>query len=319
MNKKIILVAGDPNSINSEIIYKTWKKLKKNIRKKIYLIGNYKLINEQLKKLNFKIKTIKVNDINIISENLKIIDIPIKFRNPFNVSLKNSSKYVIKSLNLAHKLSLDKKIKGLINCPINKKLIKKNKICGVTEFLALKSVTNNNSEVMMLYNKKLSVVPLTTHINLKNVSKKINKNLIITKIKTLDKYYKKIFNKKPKVAILGLNPHNSELEKESEEINKIVPAIVNLKKNGLNVHGPIVADTMFIKDYKKFDVIVGMYHDQVLIPFKTLFKFNAINITLGLDYIRVSPDHGTAIDIIKKKRANFISLFECVKFINNLN
>ena len=76
---------------------------------------------------------------------------------------------------------------------------------------------------------------------------------------------------------------------------------------------------MFIEDYKKFNVIVGMYHDQVLIPFKTLFKFNAINITLGLNYIRVSPDHGTATNIIRKNKANYVSLFECVKFINNLN
>ena len=319
MNKKIILVAGDPNSINSEIIFKTWKKLNNNIRKKIYLIGNYKLINEQFKKLNFRIKTVKVDNIKIISENLKIIDIPIKFKNPFNVSLKDSSKYVIQSLNLAHKLSLDKKIKGLINCPVNKKLIKKRKIYGVTEFLAQKNSTDNRSEVMMLYNKKLSVVPLTTHINLKNVSREINKDLIASKIKTLDKYYKKIFNKKPKIAILGLNPHNSELAKESEEITKIIPSIIELKKKGINIHGPIVADTMFIEDYKKFNVIVGMYHDQVLIPFKTLFKFNAINITLGLDYIRVSPDHGTAINIIKKNKANYVSLFECVKFINNLN
>ena len=319
MNKKIILVAGDPNSINSEIIFKTWQKLKNNIRKKIYLIGNYKLINEQFKKLNFKIKTVKVDNIKIISKNLKIIDIPIKFKNPFNVSFKDSAKYVIQSLNLAHKLSLDKKIKGLINCPVNKKLIKKRKILGVTEFLAQKNPTNNRSEVMMLYNKKLSVVPLTTHIDLKNVSRKINKNLIESKIKTLDKYYKKIFNKKPKIAILGLNPHNSELAKESEEITKIIPSIVELKKNGINIHGPIVADTMFIEDYKKFNVIVGMYHDQVLIPFKTLFKFNAINITLGLNYIRVSPDHGTATNIIRKNKANYVSLFECVKFINNLN
>jgi 4-hydroxythreonine-4-phosphate dehydrogenase len=172
---------------------------------------------------------------------------------------------------------------------------------------------------MMLHNKQLSVVPLTTHINLKNVSKKISINLITKKIKTLDRHFKKIFNKKPKIAILGLNPHNSELAKGSEEIIKIVPALAKLKKIGINIRGPIVADTIFIEDYKKFDVIVGMYHDQVLIPFKTLFKFNAINITLGLNYIRVSPDHGTATNIIRKNKANYVSLFECVKFINNLN
>ena len=85
---------------------------------------------------------------------------------------------------------------------------------------------------------------------------------------------------------------------------------------GLNLNGPLIADTLFIKNYKKFDVIIGMYHDQVIAPFKTLYKFDAINITLGLKYLRVSPDHGVALDLIGKNKANASSLVECINFIN---
>jgi 4-hydroxy-L-threonine phosphate dehydrogenase PdxA len=172
---------------------------------------------------------------------------------------------------------------------------------------------------MLIHNKKLSVVPLTTHINIKNVSKKININLIIKKMTTLRKDFKKLFNKSPKIGVLGLNPHNAELASNSEEMKIINPAISRLKKKGFYIKGPLSADTLFINNYKKYDVIVGMYHDQVLAPFKSLFHFDAINITLGLNYLRVSPDHGPAKDIMNKNKANPLSLFKCVKFINSLN
>ena len=121
---------------------------------------------------------------------------------------------------------------------------------------------------------------------------------------------------KPKIAILGLNPHNAELKKYSEERKIIIPAILKLNRFGLNVKGPMIADTFFINDYKKFDIIIGMYHDQVLVPFKTLFKFDGINITLGLKYLRASPDHGVATNLIGKKKANPHSLLECINFLN---
>ena len=116
--------------------------------------------------------------------------------------------------------------------------------------------------------------------------------------------------------MLGLNPHNAELEKNSKECKIIIPAIKKLQKKGLKIFGPLVSDTVFINDYKKYDVIVGMYHDQVLAPFKTIFKFDAINITLGLKYIRLSPDHGVAKNIIKKKIADHTSLSKCINFFD---
>ena len=321
MKKKIIIVAGDPNSINSEIISKTWRAVNTSIKRKIYLIGNFNLINKQFIKLKREVSIIKVKQLEDSSSpnKLKIIDIPLNFKNPFKVSLQDSTKYIIESFNLAHKLAKNKKVKGLINCPIDKKLLNKSKKIGVTEFLASKNKINKGSEVMFIHNKKLSVVPITTHINIKDVSKKININLIIKKMNTLQKDFKKLFGKRPKIAILGLNPHNAELNSNSEEVRIINPAILKLKKKGFYVEGPLSADTLFINNYKKYDVIVGMYHDQVLTPFKSLFQFDAINITLGLDYLRVSPDHGPAKDIINKNTANHLSLLSCVKFINSLN
>ena len=150
------------------------------------------------------------------------------------------------------------------------------------------------------------------------MSKSINKFLIINKIKTIDLWFKKKVRKKPKFVILGLNPHNAELNKNSKENKIIIPAVKTLKKLKINIRGPIPADTIFINEYKKYDVIVGMYHDQVLAPFKALYKFNAINLTAGLKYLRVSPDHGVAIDIIKKNKSNVTSLLKCIKTINKL-
>ena len=321
MKKKIIIIAGDPNSINSEIISKIWKIISPSVKKKIYLIANFNLINKQFKRIKSKTSIVKVKQIkeNSVTKKLKIIDIPLNFKNPFKVSLKNSKKYIIECFNLAHKLAENNEVGGLINCPINKKLLHKSKKIGVTEFLASKCKINNGSEVMLIHNKKLSVVPLTTHINIKNVSKKININLIIKKMTTLRKDFKKLFNKSPKIGVLGLNPHNAELASNSEEMKIINPAISRLKKKGFYIKGPLSADTLFINNYKKYDVIVGMYHDQVLTPFKSLFHFDAINITLGLNYLRVSPDHGPAKDIMNKNKANPLSLLKCVKFINSLN
>ena len=317
MKNKIILVSGDPNSINSEIIYKSWKKLKKSLKKRIFVISNAHLLSQQFKKLKYPMKVVEVKDINqrIKGNSLKVLNVDVAFRNPFKVNKKNSSKFIINCLNYAHKLALNNNSIGIVNCPINKNLLKKDKI-GVTEFLAKKCNIRKDSEVMLIYNKKLSVSPVTTHIDLKDVSKKINVPLIVNKVIKINSWYLRNFKKKPKIGILGLNPHNGELRKYSEEKKKIIPAILKLKKLKINAFGPLVADTIFM-NLEDFDVIVGMYHDQVLTPFKTIFKFNAINITLGLKYFRASPDHGTAISLIGKNKANYFSLLNSINFLNS--
>ena len=189
----------------------------------------------------------------------------------------------------------------------------------MTEYLSEKNKINQK-EVMMIFNKKISVVPLTTHIKVKDIYKNINLNLIKTKIITLNKSYLDLFKKKPRIAILGLNPHNSENEKNSVEKVIIKPSIIKLKKLKINIDGPFPADTAFSKkNIQYYDVIVGMYHDQVLAPFKALYGYDAINITLGLKYLRLSPDHGTAQDIVGLNKANPQSLISAIDFFNKIN
>ena len=321
MKKKILIIGGAPNSINSEIIFKSWKKISNATRRKIYLISNYDLINDQFKKLRFSIKLKKVVSLNdeCQNNNLKIIDVPVKFKDSFKVSKKNSSNLVLSSLKLAHKLCLlDKNVLGIINCPIDKTLLKKNNI-GVTEFLANLCKIKKHSEVMLLKGKKISVTPITTHIDLKQVSKNIKSKVIFNKILTLHNCFKNEFRKKPKICILGLNPHNAELKYNSVEKKIIIPTIKKLNRVGIIISGPYPADTIFIDEYKKFDVIVGMYHDQILPAFKALCKFDAINITLGLKYLRVSPDHGVGKQIINKNKANPLSLINCINFFDKLS
>ena len=240
---------------------------------------------------------------------------PLIFKKEFKVDKKNSSKYNLNCLKIANDLANRRKILGFINCPINKKNTFGKSNIGVTEYLS-KINKLKKPEIMLIFNKELSVVPLTTHLKIKDIPKKINKQLIINKVLALNQIYKKNFKRKPKILLLGLNPHNSEFRKDSEEVKIIIPAVRFLKSKKIDIYGPKPTDMAFSKKNRKiYDVIVGMYHDQVLGPFKSLYDFRAINITLGLKYLRVSPDHGTAEDIICKNKADPTSLIEAIQFM----
>ena len=318
MKKIVAILAGDPDSINSELIAKVWKKKQKFKNINIFIIGNFNLLSRQFSILNLKINIKKVLNLDFedLYESLFIYDVPLNFKNPFKVNNKSKAKYLIKCFEIAIKLTKLKKIHGFINCPVNKKDIFKSDQ-GVTEFLARKS-NILGKEAMIIFNKKLSVCPITTHIKIKEVSKNLTKRIIYDKVKTINKFYKDKFGFKPKIGILGLNPHNYELRNNSEEKKIILPAIKKLQKKGIKVKGPLSGDTAFLKS-RNFHILVGMYHDQVLSPYKAIYNFNAINITAGLPYLRVSPDHGTGKDIIKKNIANPMSLIESIKFFNQFN
>ena len=280
------------------------------------------MLNLQKKKLNYSIKikkidkNFKINELN--NTELPVFDVKYNQKKPFEKISSKSNKYIFKCFDIALKFIKEKKILGFINCPVSKESLFKNKHQGITEFLS-KKVGEKCNEVMLIYNKKLSVSPITTHIPLSQVTRKINKNIIEKKIKIINTFYKKTFNKKPNFAILGLNPHNFSTLKNNKKKKIIENSIRNLSKKGIKVFGPLSPDSSFIiyKKYK-FDVIIGMYHDQVLTPFKTLYNFDAINITLGLPYIRVSPDHGTAENIMGRKIADPKSIIESIKFFNNI-
>jgi len=298
MTKPVAIIAGEPNSISSEIIFKSWKLRKRYNHKPLIIIGNIQLLNLQKKKLKYHIRIKEINSNfnmkDLSRDALPVLDVEYKQKKSFQRISSKSNKYIFKCFDVATNLFRDKKILGFINCPISKEFLFKNKYQGITEFLSKKAGEEGN-EVMLIYNKKLSVCPLTTHIPLRQVSSKIIKSKIIKKTKTINNFYKKILNKKPCFAILGLNPHSFSATKKFEEKEIILPAIRTI-----------------------FDVILGMYHDQVLTPFKALFEYEAINITLGLPYIRISPDHGVAENIIGKNIANPKSLIASIKFFNKV-
>ena len=320
MNKSLAIIAGEPNSISSEIIFKSWKLRKQYTHKPLFVIGSISLLNFQKKKLKYQIKIKKIDNNFKISDlkgsELPVYDIKYYQKKPFEKISSKSNKYIFKCFEEALKFVKNKKIIGFVNCPISKESLFKNKHQGITEFLS-KKAGKKGGESMLIYNKKLSVSPVTTHIPLSQVNKKINQYKIVKKVKVINNFYKKVFRKKPNFAILGLNPHNFSSSKKCEEKEIIVKSIKSLIKLKIKVKGPVSTDSSFMIFQKnKFDVIIGMYHDQVLTPFKALFNFDAINVTLGLPYIRTSPDHGVAENIIGKRIANPRSLIESIKFFN---
>ena len=201
----------------------------------------------------------------------------------------------------------------MINGPISKKKFLRNKFLGITEYISYK--LNKKKTCMLIYNKKLSVCPITTHLPVKEITKNINKKIVFEKIKLIDQFYRENFNLVPRIAVLGLNPHCESIDSFNEDEKIIKPVIKSLLRNKFNISGPYPADTIFLKDNRKnFDVIVGMYHDQVLTPIKTLFEYDAINITLGLPFIRISPDHGPNEKMLGKNLSNPLSLLKAIQF-----
>ena len=315
--KPILVVPGEPNSIFFELFFKV---IKKKFKSPIILIASKKLLLKQAKyfkiKVNFNL--IYVSDIINHKKKLKKINlIKVDFDQPqlFGKITAKSNNYISSCFDIAINLLKNNISNKLINGPISKKTYLKKRFNGITEYLAKK--TNTKKFAMVIYNKNLSVCPLTTHLPIKLVSKKINKLEITNKVKLVSKFWKKRFNKKIKIGITGLNPHCESIDKFNEDEKIIKPSVKFLKNMNFKVSGPYSADTIFLKNNRKnFDIIVGMYHDQVLTPFKTLFEYDAINITLCLPFIRISPDHGPNENMIGKNISNSLSLIRAIEFLD---
>ena len=317
--KPILIVSGEPFSVFLELFFKAKKN--NNFNKPIIIITSKKLLLSQMKKLsyNFKINLIDKNNINFKKLNnnkINIIDINFNLKNPFSKISDKSNIYLNECFKISLGLLKSNNFSGLINGPISKKNFLKEKFLGITEYLSFKT-NKKNKTVMLIFNKTLSVSPITTHLPLKDVHKNLSKYKIINHVQIIKKFYKEKFKKNPKIAITGLNPHCESNYKSSEEDRIIKPAIKKLKQAKIRVSGPFPADTIFLKDQSnKFDIIVGMYHDQVLTPIKTLYGFDAINITLGLPFIRISPDHGPNVKMLGKNLSNPTSLVKAIKFLD---
>ncbi len=326
-NKKpIIIVLGEPNSVFIEILSKVLNKslIKKKIKFPIIVIGSKKLLISQLKllkkKLAFEVINKKINSFNNLKNKIYLIDINYNFKKPFEKISIKSKTYISKCFDIALKFLNSKACNIMINGPISKKHFLDKNYPGVTEYIFHRSKKKNlEYPVMLIYNKKLSVSPITTHISLKDVHKKIKEKIIMNKIIAINNFYKKKLRFKPKIAVTGLNPHCESNSKFNEELKIIKPAIKKLKNKKINVSGPHSADTIFLKkNIGQYHSVIGMYHDQVLTPFKTLFGFEASNITLGLPFFRISVDHGPNELMMGKNKSNTKSLENIFNFINSI-
>lgn len=288
--KSISILLTDPDSINELLLLKSYKFLKKCRLKKIYFVGDKNLFKKIFYKFN--------ND-------QKFEFIHIDYDNNCTIYLKKTIKISIELFN-------NKKISYIINLPLNKKKFFKNQYNGFTEFFS-ETLSNKKDENMLLFNKNFSVCPLTTHIEIKKVESQINKGKLVKTIKNLSYFYKTIIKKKIKIVVLGLNPHASKDLQNNNKDREVISKVIKSLKGKIDIEGPVSADTAFYKTNNK--VYVGMYHDQVLIPFKMKNKFDGLNITIGKKIIRLSPDHGTGKELIKKPYLiNNYSFLSCIKF-----
>jgi len=320
--KNIFITEGDPTGISYEIFDETLDILKKKSKQfRFILVSSQNEISSKAEKEFLSINSRVSIELALTDRaNAKIISYKntilskkeakeLKLGKPSVLS----GKVAFASLQTA--IELQKKFGGdIITLPLSKEWVIKS---GIKEFKGHTEVfatEYKRKTVMLMYGNHLKVIPLTTHIPLYKVSselKKINLPAIVSAIQN-----SKLMHS-PKIAFCGLNPHAGEDGKiGQEEIEIIKPYIAEMKRLGLNVVGPIPADSLFIPEISKnFDLILACYHDQGLIPFKSMEGKNGINVTLGLDFLRVSPDHGTAFDIAGKKIANPGSLIQCIKVL----
>ena len=300
MKKKFVFL-GDLDSINIELIHNSHNYLKNKVE--YILLGNIKDASKYLSKINSKIEINEIyNPLNF--ENCKKNNL-----NLFNIENIYKEKYqtLLNQLNIANHLSNSTQI-DLVTLPINKSVFKKKiEFTGMTEYLAK---INRRDTIMLMHGEKFSVIPLTTHINLKDVRKYLNKKYLNLKLTLINKQIqRRIYELNFKsIKFLCYNPHCSEQNTIGNEDRKITEIIKKFK----NIYGPLAADSAFNKIQNNL-LFISMYHDQALIPFKILNK-KGINLTLGLNYRRLSPAHGTAGDIKYKNIANTSSYIACMDF-----
>ena len=310
---------GDPAVISAEITIKSWLLRKSKYIPPFIFFGSNKLLLKRAKEMGLNIETKIIQDFQNFEPDyflkfIPVYDIPI-FDEKLGLYEEKNDSAVIESILHTIDFIKNNKINAIVTNPVNKNSLKHNErqYSGQTELFA--DIFNSKQQVMLLTSDEMRVVPLTRHIPISLIPSSINKKLIIDTTIVGIESLKKYFNiTKPKVAITGLNPHAGDNGLiGSEEIEIITPAVEYLQKQSYSVSGPLSADSLFHdSSLRKYDLIVCMYHDQALIPIKARSLYSAVNVTLGLDIIRTSPDHGTGYDIANKFVANEASLIEAL-------
>ncbi len=307
---------GDLNGIGAEIVLKTFQDARMLEFCTPVIFASVKTLSAVKKELDLNtnvhgidsldaILPKKINVFNVWKESVEI---------KFGVEDKIMGEYAIKSLTAAVKALKEDQIDVLVTAPINKSNIQSETFTfpGHTDYLAQEL---EGDSMMLMVSNDLRVGLLTDHVAVKDVAATITRELIEKKINTVHRSLIQDFGiVKPKIAVLGINPHNGDhgvIGTEDDVILK--PALDNLRNNGKLVFGPYAADSFFGSgNYHNFDVIIASYHDQGLIPFKTLSFGNGVNFTAGLNKVRTSPDHGTAYDVAGKNVANADSFTEAL-------
>ena len=313
INKPTFVSLGDPSGIGPEVFIKAIKdqRLRQHLSK-IILVSSPKVIEGAISALDVKQKINLISDVNEAQpDSVNLINIDGCQDFVLGKPTFNNSNFIIECLSTAADLAL-KNSSCLVTGPLNKSIIQKHiqNFTGHTEFL--KEKFNANEVLMYMTNGNLHLGITTTHVPLRVVPNVISRDLIKNKYKLLHHGLIDIFKlANPKIAVLGINPHAGEFGTiGDEEQNVIMPAIDELQHEGYDANGPISADTVFTQT--KYDAVLSMYHDQALPVLKTIDFHKTVNITLGLPFLRVSVDHGTAEDIAKSYSANYESMMEAL-------
>ena len=325
VNSKKIRAAisiGDPNGIGIEIILKALSK--EEVLEKIIPIvfGSYNLLSSQAKDLGLKTSLLhSISDINNVKEaQINILNVFDSCEYKFGVLDKPISELGVLSFTSAINAVKNEQADVLITAPINKNAAYSSrfKFSGQTDYL---SSFFNIEALMLMVSDDLKIALATDHIPLKEVYSVLNKDLIKRKILLLDKVLKDDFAiLNPKIAVLAINPHAGDNGVIGDDDNNItIPVIKDLNEKNYDIEGPFPSDTFFSNEgYKKYDAVIAAYHDQGLIPFKTINFGKGVNFSAGLPIIRTSPDHGTAFDIAGKNIANPASFINAVKLAANI-
>ena len=321
----IAITMGDPAGIGPEIIIKSF--LDDRIKNtKILVSGSKRLLEETAKDMKLDNK-IKIEEISSIDEyNYKDNTIPVIDSYPELPEIelgkvqKECGNASFKYLEFAINLALDKKIKSIVTAPLNKEALALAgyHYPGHTEILA--GMSNVSKYGMVLCSPKLKVIHVTTHTSLLNVIQNLSKERIKDVAIIASNFLKLLGVENPKIAIAGLNPHAGENGLfGKEEIDIIIPALNELKSEGVNIIGPEPPDTVFLRaTLGEFEMVIAMYHDQGHIAIKMLGLESGVNVTAGLPFIRTSVDHGTAFNIVKKRIADHTSMINAIEMANIL-
>ncbi len=313
---KVGISIGDLNGIGCEVVLKTFEDNRMLDFCTPVIFASNKTISHQKNELKININYYGVQDATkAVDGKINVVNIWREVpKTEFGKATKESGTFALKSLQAATKALKENKIDVLVTAPINKNNIqsKEFNFSGHTDYLA-KELEGNS--LMFMVTNTLKVGLLTDHIAVKDVATAITPELIKEKVATIEKSLKEDFAvQKPKIALLGINPHsgdNGVIGKEDDDVLK--PTITELMNNGKLVFGPYSADSFFGSDaHSNFDAVLAAYHDQGLIPFKTLSFGKGVNYTAGLSKVRTSPDHGTAYEIAGKGEADHSSFKEAV-------